>query len=57
MTNDRCLSCKNYVSGLVCIAFPDGIPKEILLGDNDHTKPLKNQDFPIVFEPKKTSLN
>lgn len=57
MTNDRCLSCKNYVSGLVCIAFPDGIPKEILLGDNDHTKPLKSQDFPIVFEPKKTSLN
>jgi len=23
-----------------CIAFPDGIPHEILLGENDHTKPV-----------------
>ncbi len=52
MTNDRCLNCKNYVSGLVCMAFPDGIPEQILNGENDHSKPLKSQDFPIVFEQR-----
>lgn len=55
MTNSRCLECKNYVSGTFCLAFPEGIPKKILLGENDHSKPLRSQVLPIVFE-QKTSL-
>tara|TARA_B100000745_G_C19803992_1_gene264650 strand:+ start:167 stop:310 length:144 start_codon:yes stop_codon:yes gene_type:complete len=31
------------------LAFPNGIPEEILDGSNDHTKPLPNQDNDIVF--------
>ena len=33
-----------------CDAFPDGIPEEISLGDNDHAKPLPTQKNKVVFE-------
>lgn len=47
----NCSNCKNYLGDNTCLAFPDGIPDEILNGDNDHSKPLPNQDNDIVFEP------
>jgi hypothetical protein len=34
---------------LKCAAFPDGIPEVILLGKNNHSKPLKNQKNNIIF--------
>lgn len=46
-----CSSCIHYLGDLQCLAFIDGIPKDILLGDNDHSKPLPTQDNDIVFEP------
>lgn len=46
-----CSNCKFYLGDLQCLAFIDGIPKDILLGDNDHSNPLPNQDNDIVFEP------
>jgi hypothetical protein len=49
MENDRCLKCKNYLSELKCLAF-DLIPNEILLDENDHSEPLKQQGNNIVFE-------
>ena len=50
MQNDRCFLCKNYTGSLTCNAFKDGIPDEILGGENDHSKPLPEQDNDIVFE-------
>jgi hypothetical protein len=49
--NFICSGCKNFdrVDGN-CTAFPDGIPDEILSGENDHSKPLPNQGNDIVFE-------
>lgn len=35
-----------------CDAFKNGIPKEILLGENNHSRPLPDQENDIVFEPK-----
>ena len=35
----------------VCSAFPNGIPEEILTGENDHTKPLPDQENDIVYAP------
>lgn len=35
-----------------CSAFPNGIPKEILTGDNDHKEPVRG-DNGILFEEKK----
>jgi len=46
-----CNSCKHHISGLRCKAF-NIIPDEILLGENNHSKPLKDQDNNIVFEKK-----
>ena len=51
--SDRCYMCANYMGDLACIAFPDRIPDEILFGINPHTKPFKDQDNDIVFEPRK----
>lgn len=47
-----CLQCKNLNTqkGLTCLAFPEQIPPEIILGDNDHSKPLPDQGNDIVFE-------
>jgi len=50
MENNLCKNCKNYTGDLQCLAFPIKIPVEILLGDNDHDKPLPEQDNEIVFE-------
>lgn len=44
-----CNVCKNYIGDLKCLAFPDGIPKSILLDETNHDKPLANQDNDIVF--------
>ena len=46
----QCLACKHLGEPLTCKAFPKGIPKKILDGKIDHTKPLPDQDNDIVFE-------
>lgn len=47
-----CGNCKNYIGEGICTAFPNGIPNEILTGENDHKTPLPEQDDDIVFEEK-----
>ena len=49
----RCQLCKHYYDFgfAMCEAFQE-IPKDILLGENDHTKPVKGQKNKIVFEQK-----
>lgn len=47
-----CFKCKNFTPyGMGCKAFDD-IPDEILLGEDDHSKPLEGQENNIVFEPR-----
>jgi len=46
----RCNNCIYYRGELKCEAFPEGIPDEILLCENNHSKPLKNQKNDITFE-------
>lgn len=47
-----CLKCKHYnLEKGNCAAFPDQIPDEIYLGDNNHSEPLPDQGNDIVFEP------
>lgn len=46
-----CRKCIHYRGNLRCRAFSEGIPDEILEGENDHSKPLKGQKNNIVFEP------
>lgn len=55
--NFICLKCKHFLSdkngvNISCKAFINGIPNEILLGENNHLYPLKNQDNKIVFSKK-----
>ena len=51
MECNRCNNCINYRGKLECEAFPNGIPEEILLCENDHSKPCCGQKNDIVFEP------
>ena len=54
-----CYTCKHHdkenEEADVCLAFPDGIPNEILLSYFDHTQPYPDADNPqdngIRFEP------
>lgn len=39
-----CNTCKHRISGIYCVAFPEGIPRSILLNEVDHTKPVKGDD-------------
>lgn len=47
--SDLCVNCVFYFGVDSCMAFPDKIPDEILHGDNQHNKPMENQDNDIVF--------
>jgi len=46
-----CNSCRHHETGIRCKAFKE-IPDEILLGENNHSKPLKDQGNDIVFEKR-----
>ncbi len=50
-----CLGCRHYEWGWLdddrCAAFPDGIPREIWLGDADHAQPFPG-DGGTRFEPR-----
>lgn len=35
---------------ITCMAFPAGIPEDILTGEFDHTKKYQGQENDIVFE-------
>ena len=41
--------CINYTGDLKCLAFPEGIPEEILLGKVGHKEPYDG-DHGIQFE-------
>lgn len=49
-----CLPCKHMidVNKKTCKAFPQGVPKKIWNGDNDHKKSYLG-DHGIQFEPRK----
>ncbi len=52
-----CLNCKHYdqmgsldEDGQVCKAFPDGIPEEVILGDDKHFKEISGQVPDYLFK-------
>lgn len=46
-----CATCKHWKGGLTCPAFMDGIPSEIFLYGNKHTKPVDG-DHGIRYEAR-----
>ena len=49
----QCATCKHFrasTDGATCDAFPDGIPRVILLDEHDHTEPYPG-DNGIRYEP------
>lgn len=48
-----CFDCKHFdINTSLCEAFKEDIPDEILSGENDHSRPLEDQENDLVFEPK-----
>jgi hypothetical protein len=47
----KCLSCKHWATGATCIAFPKGIPADILSNDHDHSNPYDG-DGGVRYEAK-----
>lgn len=46
----QCTYCKHLEKeGLTCVAFPDGIPDDLLAGDAKHDIPIKGQIGDTVF--------
>jgi len=45
-----CSHCAYYLGDLTCLAFPEGIPSEVLLGPSDHSVPLPGQKNKFVFK-------
>jgi hypothetical protein len=47
-----CFNCTHFnIETSTCKAFTKEIPFEILNGENNHSKPLPEQENDIVFEP------
>lgn len=52
VTRPQCNECVHLFAGkTACAAFPDGIPKEILLNRHDHREAYPG-DKGVRFEPK-----
>jgi len=50
----KCYLCEHYFDSNKCIAFPNGIPWDIVIGENEHTEVHPTQENGILFEPIKT---
>lgn len=54
MISRQCFNCIHLVeSGSdkpICLAFPEGIPEEIITGEVDHSKPYAG-DNGFMYEP------
>jgi len=48
----RCFICKHYLGQCTCRAFPDGIPMEYVLGEENHFVVVPDQVGDYVYEPK-----
>jgi len=51
----QCGICRYYLKDWKCVAFPDGIPENLLLNRITHDIPVLGQDNDIVFEEENWS--
>jgi hypothetical protein len=50
MNISQCITCRHWVRGGVCRAFPNGVPDVILSNEVSHKKPYRG-DGGIQYEP------
>jgi len=52
----NCFECRYFQSDWKCLAYPNGIPMDILTGRAAHNKVLKGQNGEYVFTPKEKAI-
>ena len=52
--NLACSTCTHFrrFEKIACLAFPEGIPEEIIIGYNDHTAPVEGQVNDFLYDPE-----
>ena len=55
LLDSGCLYCKNFIDDkkFTCKAFPDGIPKDVLVNENitNHSKVIEGQQGNYILDP------
>ncbi len=49
-----CIDCKYFLMDrrYICMAFPEGIPEDILLNKRNHDRIFQNQNGHYIYTPK-----
>ncbi len=47
----QCLVCTHFLKDYTCAAFPDAIPREVLLNKQDHREPIEG-DNDVQWAPR-----
>jgi hypothetical protein len=52
----NCFNCRYLQSDWKCLAYPEGIPMDIITGRTFHNKVLKGQEGEYIYTPKEKAI-
>lgn len=56
-SKSSCIKCDHFMVDFgICPAFPNGIPLEILRGNDLHLEPVEGQNTDLIFKSGKNSI-
>jgi hypothetical protein len=55
--SSQCAFCSNHRGDYTCLAFPEGIPGDLLDGSKKHNSPIPSQTGALLFQKKEEYSN